>query len=144
MKFDIESENKKLILRKKYNKIAMGFKTKSKETSQSNICNPFKVGGLIFDSVNDYQLFKDIDRNIKQTVELVKRGRIDLEEFFNKIKIINVKESYCEAREEMDGMFQNAIDLLCFEGTRLVTEYKVGCYFFNKINIIECCDSDDL
>ena len=120
----------------------MGFKTKSKETSQSNICNPFKVGGLIFDSVNDYQLFKDIDRNIKQTVELVKRGRIDLEEFFNKIKIINVKESYCEAREEMDGMFQNALDLLCFEGTRLVTDYKVGRYFFDKINIIDYCDSD--
>ena len=120
----------------------MGFKSKSKETSQSNICNPFKVGGLIFDSVNDYQLFKDIDRNIKQTVELVKRGRIDLEEFFNKIKIINVKESYCEAREEMDGMFRNAIDLLCYEGTRLITEYKVGCYFFKKINIIEYCYSD--
>ena len=110
----------------------MGFK--------SNICNPFKVGGLIFDSEDDYLLFQNIDRNIKQTVELVKRGRIDLEEFFNNIKIINVKESYCEAREEMDGMFRNAIDLLCFEGTRLVTDYKVGCCFFKKINIIEYCE----
>ena len=120
----------------------MGFKTKSKQTNQSNICNPFKVGGLIFDSENDYLLFKDIDRNIKQTVELVKSGVIDLEEFFNKIKIINVKESYCEAGEEMDGIFRNATELLCFEGTRLFTEYKVGCYFFRKINIIEYCDSD--
>ena len=33
----------------------MGLKSKSKKT---NICNPFKVGGLIFDSKDDYQLFK--------------------------------------------------------------------------------------
>ena len=106
----------------------MGFKTKSKETSQSNICNPFKVGGLIFDSEDDYQLFKDIDRNIKQT------------EFFNKIKKINVKESYYDAMEEMDGLFKNATHLLCYEGTRFVTDYKVGCCFFDKINIIEYCE----
>ena len=118
----------------------MGFKSKSKETSQSNICNPFKVGGLIFDSEDDYLLFKNIDRNIKQTVELVKRGRIDLEEFFNKIKIINVKESYCEAREEMDGMFGNVIELLFDESIRFRTEYKVGCCFLKKINIIEYCE----
>ena len=118
----------------------MGIKTKSKETSQSNICNPFKVGGLIFDSEDDYNLFIDIDRTIKQTVNLVNNGSIDLEEFFNKIKNINVKETYCEAREEMDGIFRNAIDLLCFEDTYLVNEYKVGCCFFRKINILEYCD----
>ena len=121
----------------------MGFKSKSKETSQSNICNPFKVGGLIFDSEDDYLLFKNIDSNINQTVELVKSGRIDLEEFFNKINIINVKEIYFEAGEEMDGLFMNATYLLCFEGTRLFTEYRVGCYFFSKINIISYDDSDD-
>ena len=120
----------------------MGFKTKSKETSQSNICNPFKVGGLIFDSEDDYHLFIDIDRTIRQTVNSVKNGSIDLEEFFNKIKNINVKETYCEAREEMDGIFRNAIDLLCYEDTYFVTEYKVGRCFFKKINIIEYCYSD--
>ena len=121
----------------------MGFKSKSKETSQSNICNPFKVGGLIFDSEDDYQLFKDIDRNITQTVKSVEDGSIDLKEFFNKVKRINVKESYYDAREEMDGLFKNATNLLCYEGTRFVTDYKVGCCFFDKINIIEYCDSDD-
>ena len=121
----------------------MGFKTKSKETSQTNICNPFKVGGLIFDSENDYQLFKDIDRNITQTVKSVKDNLIDLKEFFNKVKKINVKESYYDAREETDGLFKNATQLLCYEGTRFDTDYKVGCCFFDKINIIEYCDSDD-
>ena len=121
----------------------MGFKTNSKKTNQTNICNPFSVGGLIFDSVNDYLLFKDIDRNIKQTVKSVEDSSIDLKEFFNKIKKINVKESYYDAREEMDGLFKNATYLLCYEGTIFVTNYKVGCCIFSKINIIEYCDSDD-
>ena len=81
----------------------MRFKSKSKETSQTNICNPFKVGGLIFDSEDDYQLFKDIDRNITQTVKLVEDGCIELKEVFNNVKKINVKESYYDAVEEMDG-----------------------------------------
>ena len=121
----------------------MGFKSKSKETSQSNIYNQFKVGGLIFDSEDDYLLFKDIDRNISQTVKSVGDGSIDLKDFFNKINRINVKESYYDAREEMDGLFQNATGLLCYEGTIFDNNYKVGCCFFNKINIIEYCDSDD-
>ena len=121
----------------------MGFKSKSKETSQTNIYNQFKVGGLIFDSEDDYQLFKDIDRNIFQTVKSVNDGRIDLEEVFNKIKKISVKEISYDAREYLYGIFKNATDLLCYEGTRFVTDYKVGCCFFDKINIIEYCDSDD-
>ena len=121
----------------------MGFKSKSKETSQSNIYNQFKVGGLIFDSEEDYLILKNIDRNIRQTVKSVKDGSIDLEEVFNDIKKINVKEIYYDAREPLYGMFKNATDLLCYEGTRLVTDYKIGCCFFDKINIIEYCDSDD-
>ena len=115
----------------------MGFKSESKET---NICNPFKVGGLIFDSEDDYQLFKDIDRNITQIVKSVEDNLIDLKEVFNNIKKINVKESYYDAREEMDGLFKNATQLLCYEGTRFETDYKVGCCFFDKINIVEYCD----
>ena len=118
----------------------MGFKSKSKETSQTNIYNQFKVGGLIFDSEDDYQLFKDIDRNITQIVKSVEDNLIDLKEVFNNIKKINVKESYYDAREEMDGLFKNATQLLCYEGTRFETDYKVGCCFFDKINIIEYCD----
>ena len=122
----------------------MGFKSKSKatskETSQTNICIPFKVGGLIFDSEDDYQLFKNIDKNITQTVKLVEDGCIELKEVFNNVKKINVKESYYDAVEEMNGLFKNATQLLCYEGTRFETDYKVGCCFFDKINIIEYCD----
>ena len=120
----------------------MGFKSKNIETTQSNNCNPFKVGGLIFDSEEDYLIFKNIDKNITQIVKSVKDGIIDLNEVFNNVKTINVEESYYDAREEMDGLFKNATGLLCYEGTRFDTSYKVGCCFFNKINIINC-DSDN-
>ena len=119
----------------------MGFKTKSKNINQLNICIPFQVGGLIFDSEDDYQLFKDINRNISLIVKLVQNGIIDLEEFFNKVKNISVKESYYDAREELYGLFDNATGLLCYEGTRFHFDYKVGSCFFNKINIIRDSDS---
>ena len=64
----------------------MGFKSKSIETIQSYNCNPFKVGGLIFDSEEDYLIFKNIDKNITQIVKSVKDDIIDLNEVFNNIK----------------------------------------------------------
>ena len=118
----------------------MGFKTKNKQTSQTNNCNLFKVGGLIFDCEDDYQLFKNIDKNITETVKLVKDGSIELKDVFNNIKNINVKESYYDAGEEIDGLFKNAIELLFTVDTRFDTDYKVGCCFFDKISIIKYSD----
>ena len=120
----------------------MGFKRKN--TSQSNNCNPFKIGGLIFDSEDDYLVLKNIDKNILQTVKSVKDGSIDIEEVFNNIEKISVKETYYDACEEMDGLFKNVITLLLDEGDiRFWEDYKVGRCFFNKINVIKYCDSDD-
>ena len=111
----------------------MGFK--------SNICKRFIVGGLIFDSEEDYQILKNIDSNLLQTVKSVKDRIIDIKDVFKNIKKFNVEERYYDAREELDGLFENATRLLCYEGTPFVNDYKVGCCFFDKINLI-CCDSD--
>ena len=73
---------------------------------------------------------KNIDRNITQTVKSVEDGSIELKDVFINIKNINVKESYYDAMEEMHGLFKNATQLLCYEGTRINTDYKVGCCFF--------------
>ena len=121
----------------------MGFKSTNKQTSQSNNCNTFKVGGLLFDSEEDYLILKNIDKNINHIVHLVNNGSLDLEDVFKHIKTISVKECYDEASEELDGLFENATGLLCYEGTRFVIEYKVGCCFFDKFNIIKYCDDDD-
>ena len=120
----------------------MGFKSKNNQTSQSNICKRFRVRGLIFDSEEDYQILKNIDSNINQTVKSVNDGSIDLKDVFNNVKTFNVEESYFDTREELDNLFKNATELLCYEDTRFVNEYKVGCCFFDKINVIKYFDSD--
>ena len=114
----------------------MGFKSKSIEKSQLNNCNRFKVGGLIFDSEEDYLILKNIDSNINQIVKSVEDGGIDLKDVFNNVKTINVEESYDDAWEEIEGLFKNATDLLCYEDTRFVTDYEVGRCFFDKIHIL--------
>ena len=119
----------------------MGFKSKNNQTNHSNNCIPFRVGGLLFDSKEDYLFFKNIDKNINTTVESVKNKIIDLKEVFNDIKKINVHEIYYDAIEEMGLLFPNATYLLCYEGTRFINDYKVGC-FFDKINVIKYGDSD--
>ena len=106
----------------------MGFK--------SNNYNPFKIGGLIFDSEEDYLILKNIDKNINHIVHLVNNGSLDLEDVFKHIKPINVKEIYFNASEELDGLFINATNLLVYEDTRFINDYKVACIFFSKINVI--------
>ena len=117
----------------------MGFKSKN---SSLNICKRFRVGGLIFDSEEDYLNFKRLDEKINQVVQSVKDGSIDLEDYFNNIRSINVEESYFYAREELDGLFINATYLLIYEDTRFDNDYKVGRYFFDKINVINYFDSE--
>ena len=121
----------------------MGFKSKSKQTSQANNCNFFKVGGLLFDCEDDYNLFKNIDKNISETVKSVKNGSIELKDVFCNIKNINVTELYSESREELDALFKNATTLLCYECTRFHNDYEVGCCFFRKINIIKYDSNSD-
>ena len=118
----------------------MGFKSKN---NQSNICKRFRVRGLIFDSEEDYQILKNIDSNINQTVKSVNDGSIDLKDVFNNLKTFNVEESYFDTREELDGLFKNSTELLIYEGTRFVNDYKVGCCFFDKINVIKYFDTDN-
>ena len=123
----------------------MGFKslTNHKHLSNNNNNNNYKIGGLIFDSKDDYLLLETLEWNIDAEVELIKDGSYDIEEIFNKIKKVNVTETYYNAREELDGLFKNATGLLQYEGTRFITEYKVGCCFFDKINVIKYIESDD-
>ena len=113
----------------------MGYKSKSKQ-----INNNFKIRGLIFDSEEDYIIFKNIDKNIYQTVKSVNDGIIDIEDVFKDIKNITVKEVYYDAGDELDGIFLNATSLLAYEDTRFINDYKVGCRFFDKINVIEYGD----
>ena len=103
----------------------MGFKIKKS----------FKLGGLIFDSEEDYKSLKRVDNNIFNIVKLVKNSSADLENIFNNIKSINVIETYPDAYDEIDGIYTNATGLLIYEEIPGSIEYKVACKFFLKINL---------
>ena len=106
----------------------MGFKSKSQQ---------YKLSGLIFDSEEDYLIFRNLDKNIYEIVRLVNNREIDIEDVYKDIESIRVKECYYNACDELDGTFFNATSLLMYEDTRFVNEYTVACKFFDKINIIE-------
>ena len=84
----------------------MGFKS----TLTGDI-TPFKVGGLIFPSKYRYEDMKGIDTGAKIILSDLNDEK-DLQDFFNKIRVIKVIETYPEAREEMDGLFPNITGFL--------------------------------
>ena len=108
----------------------MGFKSK------------YRNSGLKFNNKEDYLLLKDLDKNINETVRLVGEGEINLEDVFKDVKTIIVEELYYNARDELDGTFFNATNLLMFEDTHFTIEYIIGCKFFDKIKVIDYDDSE--
>jgi len=111
----------------------MGFNT------LSNI-QEYQVEGLIFSSKKQYDFFKKLDEKIVYIVKKLNKkedGMKRLEELFDKIGKMDVKETYEEACEETDGLFPNATELLCYECTpTLALDYKAACLFFEKFNYI--------
>ena len=105
----------------------MGFKNQQNKS--------FKLGGLIFDSEEDYKSLKRVDNNIFNIVKLVKNSSEDLENIFNNIKPINITETYPDAYDEIDGIYTNATSLLIYEEIPGSIEYKVACKFFLRINL---------
>ena len=108
----------------------MGFKIKQNKS--------FKLGGLIFDSEEDYKSLKRVDNNIFNIVKLVKNSSKDLENIFNNIKPINITETYPDAYDEIDGIYTNATSLLIYEEIPGSIEFKVACKFFLNINLRRC------
>ena len=106
----------------------MGIKSKSQN---------YKNSGLIFNCKEDYYIFKNLDKNINETVKLVNDGKININDVFKDIKNITVKERYYNACDELDRTFFNATNLLVYEDTPFVNDYQVGCKFFDKINVID-------
>ena len=97
----------------------------------------FQIGNLLFESKDDYLFYKSIDDHIKETAKLVEKEKINTKEFFDRIEDITVTECCYDAREELDGLFPNAIDLLKYEKTRFNPSYKLAKYFFRKIKVYE-------
>ena len=113
----------------------------TKKKSQLNNSERYRVFGLLFDSEEDFRILLNIDKNIEKTVMSVNDGSIDLKDVFNNVKTINVEETNYNQIKGLNTLFKNATNLLCYEGTKFVNEYKVGCCFFDKINVIKYFDT---
>ena len=114
----------------------MGFKS----TTQIRT-SPYKVGGLIFPSKDRYDDLKGINSGVEVIISHLGDDGEDLQEFFDKIRPIEVIETYPDAREEMDGLFPNITQLLCYEfygrSNILKKSYKFANMFFSKFNYSE-------
>ena len=111
----------------------MGLKTKS---NAMNTSSKFTVKGLIFSSRNAYDDLKNIDLNAKQLVDAIKAGSLDMKEFFSRFDKVKVKETYIEASENLDELFENITGLsLIKDRDYFETELDFSDYFHSKIDI---------
>ena len=111
----------------------MGIKTKSNANkTESN----YKVQGLIFSTRNGYYSLKNIDLNAKQLVDAIKAGSIDMKEFFSRFDKIKVKETYADAAENLEVLFENITSLICInDPDYFKTELNFGDNFYSLLDI---------
>ena len=96
----------------------------------------YKLGGLSFKSKEDYKDLKIVDDNIFNILKIVKNTNINLDDVFNNIISICIKEDYKDACKEVYSLFPNASNLLIMNiKDPNSIEFKVACKFFCRINI---------
>ena len=107
----------------------MGFNTKSNAmNSQSNHTEK----GLIFTSKSGYYSLKNIDQNAYQLLDAIKAGSLDMQEFFSRFDKVKVKETYCEACENIEIIFPNITEFSMIKDEDCLTEL----HFADKFNTL--------
>ena len=96
----------------------------------------YYLGGLIFKSKKDYNELKIVDDNIFNILKIVKNTNTNLDDIFNNIISICIKEEYKDACKEVYRLFPNASTLLIMNiKDPNSIEFKVACKFFCRIDI---------
>ena len=96
----------------------------------------YKNGGLLFKSKKDYKELSIVDDNIFNILKIVKNTNTNLDDVFNNIISICIKELYKDACKEVYSLFPNTSTLLIMNiKNQNSIEYKVACKFFCRINI---------
>ena len=97
----------------------------------------YKVGGVIFPNKDRYVDFKGMDDGADIFISDL-RNEDNIIAFFNRIKPIEVIETYPEAREEMYGLFSNITRYLCYEAIEILhLQYNFAIMFFSKFKYRE-------
>ena len=111
----------------------MGFKT---ESNAMNMPSKYTIKGLIFSSKDGYEDLKNIDDNAQQLVDSIKAGSLDMKEFFSRFDKVKVKETYIEASENLDELFENILRLYVINDRDCFgTELDFSAYFHSKIDM---------
>ena len=115
----------------------MGVKSKSQamnQTSKSNM--PFEIRGLIFESKSGYKSLKNINDNANQLVKNIKEGHFTVKEYFDRFEKVQVKETYPDAAENIEELFENITRLYIYNDREyLETELDFSAYFHSKMDI---------
>ena len=111
----------------------MGIKHKSTAT---NTPSKFTTNGLVFSSRSGYYLLKNLDYNAKELVDAIKAGSIDIKEFFGRFDKIKVKETYADAAENLELLFENITRIKCInDPDYFKTELDFGGNFYSLLDI---------
>ena len=111
----------------------MGFKT---ESNAMNMPSKFTTKGLIFSSRDGYDSLKNIYANASHLVDAIKAGSIDMKEFFSRFDKVKVKETYIEASENLDELFENITRLtLIKDRDYFETELDFFAHFHSLIDL---------
>ena len=96
---------------------------------------PFEVGNLIFESKEEYEIFKHIDDNIRIVDKCIEDGLISADAYFYSIINISVRQTFWGGWQELYELFPNAADLIYIVDDEMFdrNDNKIGSRFFNKI-----------
>ena len=96
---------------------------------------PFEVGNLIFESKEEYEIFKHIDDNIRIVDKCIEDGLILADAYFYSIININVKQTFWGGWQELYELFPNAAELIYIVDDEMFdrNDNEIGSRFFNKI-----------
>ena len=102
--------------------------------SQSN--KSYEIRGLIFESKTGYNSLKNINDNAKQLVKNIKEGHFTVKEYFDRFDKVKVKETYPDAAENLEELFENITQLYIYNDREyLETELDFSAYFHSKMVI---------
>ena len=99
---------------------------------------PFKVGNLIFEDKHSYKKFRKLDKYIKIVDKCVEKGHIQVEDFFNKLRLVEVKQTRHNGYLELFDLFPNSRNFLFISPDVIYdkTLNKIGSRFFRKFDVI--------
>ena len=111
----------------------MGVKSAS---NAMNMPSNYKVKGLIFSNKDTYECLKNLDQNAYQLVNAIKAGSLDMKEFFGRYNKVKVKETYADAAENLEVLFENITRLISInDPDYFKTELDFSAYFHSKIDV---------